>query len=267
MGNRSPDVHAWFDANENSQKELVAGTLVTLADSTSRRPLGRSVPRDDIQGPRGVRHARAGLARPGAETALSNPTGSAAAATTETGQPAARTTHRLRAAQVASAVVLALVSVSCGTENNEAERDNTPTSASPSPSESGSTEAPTSDVPKATGTTITSAPSSYGQVLWGPDRQVVYIWEKEPTATAECYGDCAEAWPPVLTTGEPTAADQVDPGRLGTTTRRDGSTQVTYNGHPLYYYAHEGPGEVECHNITTHGGLWWVVTPAGDRAA
>ncbi len=179
-----------------------------------------------------------------------------------------RTTPRLRAAQAASAVVLALVSVSCGTDNNgDAQPANTPTSASPAPSKTGSTEAPTSEVPEGNGTTITTAASDYGQVLWGQDRQVVYIWEKEPSSTAECYGDCAEAWPPVLTKGDPVAAGEIDAGLLGTTERRDGSTQITYNGHPLYYYAHEGPGEVKCHNVATHGGRWWVITPAGERAA
>lgn len=183
-----------------------------------------------------------------------------------------RNRNRLRTARAASAVALALVSVSCGTDENGAEPNDAPTSASPSlsvspsPSKSRFTEPPTSDAPKATGTTITSAASDYGQVLWGPDLQVVYIWEREPTATAECYGDCAEAWPPVLTTGEPIATGDADAAMLGTTTRQDGSTQVTYNGHPLYYYAHEGPGEVKCHDVATHGGLWWVVTPAGDRA-
>ena len=179
-----------------------------------------------------------------------------------------RASH-LRAAYVAS-VVLALVSTSCGTGGSEAEPRGTAPSASPSPSSptsSGSAESPASEVPSPDGTTITTAASSYGPVLWGPDRQVVYIWEREPTAEAECYGDCAEAWPPVLTKGEPIAAGDVDAELLGTTTRRDGSTQVTYNGHPLYYYAHEGPGEVTCHDVATHGGLWWVVTPAGDRGA
>lgn len=175
-----------------------------------------------------------------------------------------------RTARAASVVVLALVSVSCGTDDDGAEPSSTPTSTStsaPSASESRSAEPPASDSAQANGVTITTAASDYGQILWGPERQVVYIWEKEPTTRAECYGDCAEAWPPVLTTGEPIATGDVDAALLGTTTRRDGSTQVTYNGHPLYYYAHEGPGEVECHNIATHGGLWWVVTPAGERAA
>jgi predicted lipoprotein with Yx(FWY)xxD motif len=170
------------------------------------------------------------------------------------------------AARAAGVAVLALVNVSCAADK-DAEPASTPTPASPSPSSSGLAEVRTSKPPTPDGVTITSRNSDFGQVLWGPNRQVVYIWEKEPTPTAHCYGDCAEAWPPVLTTGEPVAAGAVDAALLGTTSRRDGSTQVTYHGHPLYYYAHEGPGEVKCHNITTHGGLWWVITPEGERAA
>ena len=53
---------------------------------------------------------------------------------------------------------------------------------------------------------------------------------------------------------------------LGTTKRTGGTTQVTYGGHPLYYYAHEAKNEVKCHNIEGYGGLWLVVTPSGDAA-
>lgn len=128
-------------------------------------------------------------------------------------------------------------------------------------------EVPTSTEPKAAGTTITSAGSDYGDILWGPNRQAIYIWEREPSTTPQCYDDCAEAWPPVLTTGDPNAGAGIDAALLGTTKRSDGTAQVTYNGHPLYYYAHEGPGEVKCHNVATHGGLWWVITVDGARAA
>lgn len=103
-------------------------------------------------------------------------------------------------------------------------------------------------------------------MLWGPDRRAIYIWELEPTSEATCYGDCAVAWPPVLTDGRPVAGRGLDATLLGTTTRRDGSTQVTYHDHPLYYYENDGPDEVRCHNVATHGGLWWVITPEGDRA-
>lgn len=119
---------------------------------------------------------------------------------------------------------------------------------------------------EATGTIITTGDSEFGTMLFNDDRQAIYIWELEESTEPECYGDCAEAWPPVLTNGAPRAAGSVNSDLLSTTERTDGSTQVTYNGHPLYYYAHEGPGEVKCHNISTHGGLWWVIQPSGFRA-
>lgn len=116
------------------------------------------------------------------------------------------------------------------------------------------------------GVVITTGDSEFGTMLFNEKGQAIYIWELEESSKAECYGDCAEAWPPVLTDGVPRAAGSVSNELLGTTTRTDGSTQVTYNGHPLYYYAHEDAGEVKCHNISTHGGLWWVINPSGIRA-
>lgn len=119
---------------------------------------------------------------------------------------------------------------------------------------------------EAKGTVITTGDSEFGTMLFNDKRQAIYIWELEESTKAECYEDCAEAWPPVLTDGTPRAAGSVSNELLGTTKRADGSTQVTYNSHPLYYYAHEGAGEVKCHNISTHGGLWWVIQPNGIRA-
>lgn len=116
------------------------------------------------------------------------------------------------------------------------------------------------------GTVITTGDSEFGPMLFDEKGQAIYIWELEESATAECYDSCAVAWPPVLTDGTPQASGEAKSELLGTTQRKDGTTQVTYNGHPLYYYAHEAPGEVECHNISTHGGLWWVIQPNGTRA-
>jgi predicted lipoprotein with Yx(FWY)xxD motif len=117
-----------------------------------------------------------------------------------------------------------------------------------------------------TGAVITTGDSEFVTMLFNDKKQAIYIWELEESMKAECYDDCAEAWPPVLTDGAPHAAGSVNKDLLGTTLRTDGSTQVTYNGHPLYYYAHEKAGEVKCHNIRTHGGLWWVIQPNGIRA-
>jgi predicted lipoprotein with Yx(FWY)xxD motif len=92
------------------------------------------------------------------------------------------------------------------------------------------------------------------------------LFDKEATAQPECYDDCAEAWPPVLTEGDPVAAGNVLQGQLGVTQRTDGTTQVLYAGHPLYYYANEGANQVLCHNVREFGGLWLVVTSSGDPA-
>lgn len=117
-----------------------------------------------------------------------------------------------------------------------------------------------------TGTIIKTGDSKYGPMLFDSKGQAIYIWQLEDSSAAECYGDCAKEWPPVLTDGAPVATADVNSELLGTIKRTDGTTQVTYNDHPLYYYAHEKAGEVECHNIRTHGGLWWVIQPNGVRA-
>jgi predicted lipoprotein with Yx(FWY)xxD motif len=97
--------------------------------------------------------------------------------------------------------------------------------------------------------------------------QAIYLFDKETSSRPECYGACATAWPPVLTAGSPRASGETRAHLIGTTRRRDGTLQVTYNDHPLYYYAHEGPHQVLCHNVREFGGLWLVVTPRGRAAA
>jgi predicted lipoprotein with Yx(FWY)xxD motif len=117
----------------------------------------------------------------------------------------------------------------------------------------------------AAGTAITVRSSEYGRMLFGPNRQAVYIFQRDRRNRSRCYGECAREWPPVYTEGKPRARFGARKSLLGTTTRHDGQLQVTYAGKPLYYYAHEGPGEVLCHNVNLNGGLWWVVGPNGKR--
>jgi predicted lipoprotein with Yx(FWY)xxD motif len=117
----------------------------------------------------------------------------------------------------------------------------------------------------AKGTTIVVRDSPFGRIVWGPKRQAVYIFQRDRRNESRCYGECARLWPPVYTKGKPRAAAGARKSLLGTTRRRDGRLQVTYRGQPLYYYAHEGPGEVLCHNVNLNGGLWWVVAPDGKR--
>lgn len=117
------------------------------------------------------------------------------------------------------------------------------------------------------GTTITAGDSEFGRMLFDSKKQAIYIFENDSQNTTVCYGECAEAWPPVFTNGKPRAGHGVEQALLGTVKRRDGKLQVTYAGKPLYFYAHEGPGEVRCHNVDLNGGLWWVLGPDGERLA
>jgi predicted lipoprotein with Yx(FWY)xxD motif len=115
------------------------------------------------------------------------------------------------------------------------------------------------------GTRIQAGESQFGTMLFGPRDQAIYIFERDRKGKTVCYGECARAWPPVFAHGRPRAAKGVRKSLLGTVRRRNGRRQVTYAGKPLYYYAHEGPGEVRCHNVNLNGGFWWVLAPDGRR--
>jgi predicted lipoprotein with Yx(FWY)xxD motif len=113
---------------------------------------------------------------------------------------------------------------------------------------------------------ITVGDSDYGPMLFDVRGQAIYLFDKETASTPACYGDCSTAWPPVLTTGPPQAGGDADAHLLGSTPRTDGSRQVTYAGHPLYFYSNEDPGQVLCHDVRDFGGTWLVVTPEGTAA-
>jgi predicted lipoprotein with Yx(FWY)xxD motif len=114
---------------------------------------------------------------------------------------------------------------------------------------------------------IVAEDSDLGRVLFDANGQVVYVFEIDGRNESNCTSaECVKAWPPVLTEEQPSAGSRVDGGLLGTIRRDNGTLQVTYNGRPLYFYEHEAPGEIKCHNVDLHGGLWWVVTPQGEPA-
>jgi predicted lipoprotein with Yx(FWY)xxD motif len=117
------------------------------------------------------------------------------------------------------------------------------------------------------GVEITTADSQFGEALFDGDRRAIYYFDKEQTEASECYGDCAAAWPPVLTEDDPQAGGGADAKLLGTTERDDGSTQVTYADRPLYYYIDDPVGQILCHNVVEFGGTWLAVQPNGDPVA
>jgi predicted lipoprotein with Yx(FWY)xxD motif len=170
------------------------------------------------------------------------------------------------------AVLLLGLLVACGEESESPEGADQPSATSPSdsPAEGPTDEATPSPSPpeskpaKDPGTTIVVDSSDFGPMLFDDTGQAIYLFDVETTDEAACYQECAKAWPPVLTKGAPVAGSGVKKSLLGTTERNDGRTQVTYNGHPLYFYAHEGKREVECHDVFLNGGYWYAVKPDGD---
>lgn len=113
-------------------------------------------------------------------------------------------------------------------------------------------------------TTLTVRTTQFGRVLFDGRGQVLYGFTRDRRGgPSRCYGACATAWPVYFAKDGVRAGTGVKQSEIGTTRRRDGRLQVTYNGWPLYYYAHEGPGEVKCQNVDQFGGLWLVVRPNG----
>lgn len=118
-------------------------------------------------------------------------------------------------------------------------------------------------VPRPLGRVITVRTSRYGSILTDRRDRTIYLFTRDRSATSSCYGRCAAAWPPVLTRGVPVPAGRLA-GVLGTTSRYNGTRQVTYDGHPLYYYVGDTtPGAILCQNVNEFGGTWLVVSPSG----
>jgi predicted lipoprotein with Yx(FWY)xxD motif len=113
-------------------------------------------------------------------------------------------------------------------------------------------------------TSVEVHPSRYGRILTDGGGRTLYLFTRERSAHSRCYGACAKAWPPLIAHGPPRAGRGTRRSLLGTTRRRGGSRQVTYRGHPLYYYVGERrAGEILCQNVVEFGGTWLVVSPSG----
>lgn len=103
-----------------------------------------------------------------------------------------------------------------------------------------------------------------GQILVDSTGRTLYDFHKDQGTTSSCYGACEEAWPPLLTEGEPHPSNGADGNLLGTTKRKDGSEQVTYDGKPLYTFSGDkGPGEANGNDVEAFGAQWYALTPSG----
>jgi predicted lipoprotein with Yx(FWY)xxD motif len=105
-----------------------------------------------------------------------------------------------------------------------------------------------------------------GQFLADGDGRTLYVFEADKSSTSTCTGACAAAWPPVTASAVPMAGGGVSQSLLGTTKRTDGTDQVTYHGHPLYYFAADtGSGMAKGQGSTAFGAGWYVLNAKGSK--
>ena len=150
-------------------------------------------------------------------------------------------------------VAAGLLAAACGTAAGSTAAGSTPAGT---PASNGST----------TATVIESHAGSAGSFLTNSSGRAVYLWDADGMNKSMCSGACAGAWPPVTAKGHVTAADGAKAADLGTITRSDGSKQVTYLGHPLYYFAGDsGSGQTNGQGSDGFGAKWWLVAPAGRK--
>ena len=117
---------------------------------------------------------------------------------------------------------------------------------------------------QAGGTKVSIAKSPLGRILVDSKGITLYDFVKDKGTMSACYGACAALWPPLTTTGKPVAGRGVRASLLGTTKRKDGKLEVTYGGHPLYYFVTDRkPGQTTGQGVNQFGGPWWVISPAG----
>jgi predicted lipoprotein with Yx(FWY)xxD motif len=104
-----------------------------------------------------------------------------------------------------------------------------------------------------------------GKFLAGSQGRAMYLFEADKSSASTCTGACAATWPPVTTASLPMAGSGVEQSLLGTTKRSDGTEQVTYHGHPLYYFAGDTAGMAKGQGYKDFGAGWYVVNAKGSK--
>ncbi|MFZ0089750.1 MAG: hypothetical protein WAL63_09610 [Solirubrobacteraceae bacterium] len=162
---------------------------------------------------------------------------------------------KFRAGSAAALVGVALVVAACGSSS---------TGSSSSAAASAPTTSATVSRAAATGAVIGTAKGPGGIYLTGTSGKALYLWVADSNGKSSCSGACAQVWPPVVTKAKPVASHGVSAGDLALVTRSDGTKQVTYKGHPLYYFVQDSAaGTTKGQGSDSFGAKWWLVGPSG----
>jgi predicted lipoprotein with Yx(FWY)xxD motif len=160
----------------------------------------------------------------------------------------------------ALAVVGALVLAACGgsSTSSSSGAGSTPSYGAAKPNNSNTSNS------SGAASVLSTKTSSLGTFLVDGNGRALYLWDADHGSKSTCSGACAQAWPPLTATATPKASGAVKASLLGTTKRADGTSEVTYAGHPLYLFAGDTQaGQTTGQGSNGFGAPWWVVTPAG----
>jgi predicted lipoprotein with Yx(FWY)xxD motif len=157
---------------------------------------------------------------------------------------------------LAAVAVLAVVAAGCGSSDTKTATSDAAAVATQSTSAASTSAAE-----------IATKDSSFGTILAGAKNHTVYMFEADKNGKSNCNDACAAAWPPVLTKGDATAAPEAQSSKLGMVKRDDGKTQVTYAGHPIYFFSKDTDEEdVYGQEVEAFGGEWYAMTATGAKA-
>jgi predicted lipoprotein with Yx(FWY)xxD motif len=172
---------------------------------------------------------------------------------------------RLLISAVAPMAIAAAVA-GCGSSSKSTSASNTAAPASNAGGGAYGAPAPTQTGAASTGSTLTigTRSTSIGTILTAANGRTVYLFEKDKGGKSSCSGACASTWMPVAAPA--TAGGGVKAAVLTTTTRSDGTKQVVYNGHPLYYFAADTqPTDTKGQGVHTFGADWYEIGPKGSK--
>jgi predicted lipoprotein with Yx(FWY)xxD motif len=175
------------------------------------------------------------------------------------------TNQRISAAISVSGVVLALLVAGCGSDDSGTSSASGEAGGAGAYGSTGSAPKPASGSGAEGAATVAVATvPKLGKVIVDADGFTLYDFHKDKGTRSSCYGGCAKLWPPLLTDSTPKASGGVSAGKLGTSPRSDGTTQVTFASHPLYTYAaDQKPGEANGNDIDSFGAEWYALEPSG----
>ena len=174
---------------------------------------------------------------------------------------------RSQIASAIGAVGVGLMLAACSSSSSTT--SSSPATSSPAAAPAATQASSPSATSQASGTSTVSLAGISGipaKALVGANGRTLYLFQGDKNGTSACTGACAAAWPPYTVTGTPQAGSGVNQALLGTITRPDGTTQLTYNGHPLYYFAADtASGSAHGQGLTAFGAEWYAVGASGSK--